>query len=86
MIARHNTFINEPLSSTITILHLFCPNEPPVKQTYEPHRKTKQRNMCILVKKKKKEGKKREKKNEGEKKTKKQSPCNMWRCSAGGWR
>lgn len=81
MIARHNTFINEPLPKHITILHLFCPNEPPFKQTYEPHRKTNERNMCILVKKKKRE-RKREKKNG---KKKKQSPCNMWGCSGGGW-
>lgn len=79
MIARHNTFRNEPLHKYITIPHLFCPNEPPLKQTYEPHRKTKERNMCILVKKKK-ERKEREKM-----KKKKQSPCYMWGCSGGGW-
>lgn len=64
MIARHNTFINEPLPKHITILHLFCPNEPPFKQTCEPHRKTRQRNMCILVKKEKKERERERKKKE----------------------
>lgn len=57
MIARHHTFINEPFSYHITILHLFCPNEPPFKQTHEPQRKTKERNMCVFVKKKKKKKK-----------------------------
>lgn len=55
MIAMHNTSRNEPLHKYITIPHLFCPNEPPFKQTHEPHRETKQRDMCILVKERKKE-------------------------------
>lgn len=67
MIARHHTFKNEPFSRHITILHLFCPNEPPFKQTREPQRKTKERNMCVFVKKKK-----RRKKGTGEKKSAKE--------------
>lgn len=53
--------MNEPLSYLITMLYLFCPNEPPFKQTsYAPRRKTKRGNMCILVKKKNKtEGERR---------------------------
>lgn len=78
MIARHKTFINEPLPKQKTILYLFCPNEPPFKQTYEPHRKTKDRNMCILAGKKEGKKSKREKKNE-------KPSCNMWGCSGGGW-
>lgn len=49
MIARHDTFINEPLPKHITMPHLFCPNEPPFKQTHEPQRKTEERNKCIPV-------------------------------------
>lgn len=75
MIARHDTFINEPLTKHITMSHLFCPNEPPFKQTHEPQRKTKERNMCIPVKTRER----------GEKRKKDKSSCNMWGCSGGGW-